>query len=273
MSKIKVPKIEELFDAGVHYGHQMRRWHPKMSKYIYAAKNGVHIIDLEKTEVKLKEATEFLFETAKQGKTIIFIGTKRQSSSVIELEAKRCGSKYVCERWLGGTITNFKIVKKSIDKLVDMMTKRQAGEYQKFTKKERLLIDIDIQKLNKRVGGLVGLNSLPGAIFVIDPKREKTAIHEARQHNIPVVGVVDTNCDPSGVDYVIPGNDDAIKSVALIVKTVADAIEEGYKEYAQGVKDQKEAEEKQALEDQEVTITPEKLKEIVPDLDKVVEED
>lgn len=230
--KYKVPKVEELFEAGVHFGHQVRSWHPSMEEYIFTSRNNIHIIDLEKTYQKLEEACEFLYNTAKSGGRIIFVGTKKQSRDVVENEAKRCGANYVNERWLGGTISNFSIIKKNVNKLVDMMKKRESGEYDKYTKKERLMLDREIAKLQRNVGGLLGLDNTPVALFVIDPRREKTAVREALQKNIPVVALVDTNSNVTNITYPIPGNDDAIKSAAIIVKSISDAIEEGYQQFA-----------------------------------------
>jgi len=232
MAKPKTPKIKELLQAGVHFGHQVRRWNPKMEPYIFAQRMGIHVIDLELTEKLLKDACEFLYEVASHGGQIIFVGTKRQAKDVITLEAKRCGAMFVAERWLGGTITNFSIIKKRIERLLDLVQKREAGELSNYTKKERLLIDREIAKLEKFFGGIVGLRGTPDAIFVVDARREKTAISEARIANVPVVTLLDTNSDPEGIDYVIPGNDDAIRSIVLIVKAVGDAVESGYKAFA-----------------------------------------
>lgn len=233
MTKYKLPKVEQLLEAGVHFGHQVRRWNPKMEKYIYSSRNNTHIIDLEQTESGLKAATEFLYETAKKGGQIILVGTKKQAREILMLEAKRAGALYVSERWLGGTLTNYKVIRKNADKLVSYLKKRESGELASYTKKERLLIDREIEKLQKYYGGIVTLRGMPQAIFVVDVKREKTVISEALAAKVPLVGLVDTNSDPTGINYVIPGNDDAIKSIAFIVKTVADAIEAGYKEYSE----------------------------------------
>jgi small subunit ribosomal protein S2 len=226
----KIPTIKELFEAGVHFGHHTRRWHPAMESYIFTVKNDIHIIDLEQSLEKLEKACEFLYETAKKGGDIIFVGTKRQCREIVELGAKRCGAKFVTERWLGGTITNFHIIKKNVDKLIDKKKGREEGAFDKYTKKERLLIDREIEKLNKNVGGLLGLKGVPAAIFVVDPKREKTAVSEAIKAGLPLVALIDTNSDPRSITYPIPGNDDAIKSTAIIVKAIADAVENGYKD-------------------------------------------
>lgn len=237
---MNIPTVNQLFDAGVHFGHQLKRWHPSMAKYIYTAKKGIHIINLEKTQSSLKEASDFLYDISKEGGQVIFVGTKKQSKEIIKNEAQRSGSFYVTERWLGGTMTNLQVIKASIKKLVNFKKDKESGELDKYTKKERLLIDREIAKLEKKVGGLVGLSNTPQALFVVDPKREKTAIKEAKNLGIKVVALIDTNSDVRDIDFPIPGNDDAIKSVALIVKTIADSISEGYKAYSEELKNQPE---------------------------------
>ncbi|KKS16687.1 MAG: 30S ribosomal protein S2 [candidate division WWE3 bacterium GW2011_GWA1_41_8] len=242
MAKYKTPKVEELLDAGVHFGHQTKRWHPKMEPYIFAVRKNIHIIDLEATDKGLKEACEFLFEKAKSGQQIIFVGTKKQAREVVENEAKRSGALYVTERWIGGTLTNFRVIKRNIDKLVGQMKDRESGELEKYTKKERLLIDREIEKQQRNIGGILTLNGDPAAMFVVDARRERTAIREAKRAGVPVVALVDTNSDPGQVDIVIPGNDDAIKSIAMILKVVSTAVEEGYKEFANKSQANKEPE-------------------------------
>ena len=237
---MNIPTVNQLFDAGVHFGHQLKRWHPSMEKYIYTAKKGIHIINLEKTQQNLKESSDYAFDIAKSGGKVIFVGTKKQSKEIIKNEATRCGAFYVTERWLGGTMTNLEVIKKSIKKLVEYKKNKELGELEKYTKKERLLIDREIDKLEKKVGGLVGMNTVPNAIFVVDPKREKTAIKEAKSLGIKVIALIDTNSDVREIDYPIPGNDDAIKSVALIVKTIADSLESGYQEYSKELSAKKE---------------------------------
>jgi small subunit ribosomal protein S2 len=232
MAKYKLPKIDELLDAGVHFGHQVKRWHPKMEKYIFGVRKNIHIIDLEQTESKLKEACDFLYEQAKNGGQVILVGTKRQARDVIEFEAKRSGALYVTERWIGGTLTNFKVIKKNIDKFVSFNKRKAEGDLERYTKKERLLIDIELEKLQRNIGGIVNMKGTPAALFVVDARRERTAIREAKRAGVKVVALIDTNSDPTGVDYVIPGNDDAIKSIAAVLKSISDAIEEGYKEFA-----------------------------------------
>jgi len=243
MAKYKLPKIQEMIDAGVHFGHQAKRWHPKMEPYIYTVNKNVHIIDLEKTEEMLEKACNFLFEQASLGKVIIFVGTKKQSKEVIENEAKRSGALFVSERWVGGTITNFETIKKNIDKLLGYIKGKEDGSFSIYTKKERLLIDREIEKLQLTYGGIASLKKAPDVLFVIDPKREKTAIREAKRSDVPVISVVDTNANPTEIDFPIPGNDDAVKSVALIVRAIADAVEEGYKEFGKSEKEKKEAQE------------------------------
>ncbi len=254
--KTKLPKVEELFEAGTHYGHQVRRWHPKMSKYIYSVQDNVHVINLEETEKLLAKAAEFLHEVATKGEQIIFVGTKRQARGIIEDTAKQCGALYVNERWLGGTMTNFKTIKKNVDKLLTHIRKKEAGEYNKYTKKERLLIDREIEKLQKIVGGLVNLNGVPSAVVVIDPRKEKTAVSESNKMGVPVVSLIDTNSDPTGIKYIIPGNDDALKSISLIMNTLANAVEEGYKDFEK-IKDKIKADKaaadkKKQAEDEEI---------------------
>ncbi len=213
----KLPDTAELFDSGVHFGHHVRRWHPYMEKYIYSVRKGIHIVDLGKTTELLEKACDYIFDLASNGGQVVFVGTKRQAREIIEIEAKRSGAYYVTERWLGGTITNFEVVRKTIEKLVSQKKNREEGMYMKYTKKERLLIDREIEKLEKLVGGLVGIKKIPAAIFVVDARREKTAIREASISGTKVISLVDTNTNPSGIDYVIPGNDDGIKAIALII--------------------------------------------------------
>ena len=230
--KYKLPSIEELIASRVHIGHQIKRWHPNMYEYIYTSKQGVHIFDLEKTLKQLEIAADALFEIASKGKKVVFVGTKRQAKDIVALEAARCGAMFVNERWLGGTVTNLPMIRKSIKKLIDYKESREKGEFTKYTKRERLLIDREIVKLEKYFGGLTALTSSPDALVLIDAKKEKTALKEAKAVNIPVIALIDTNTDPKNVTYPIPGNDDAMRSIAAILKVLGDAIESGYKEYA-----------------------------------------
>ncbi|EKD95017.1 MAG: Ribosomal protein S2 [uncultured bacterium] len=255
MSKYKVPKIEELIEAGVHFGHQIRRWHPKMEPYIYTVSKNIHIIDLEDTERLLKEACEFLYKQASEGRKIVFVGTKKQSKEIIQAEAIRSGAMFVNERWIGGTITNFPTIKKNLDKLIKYMRGKETGEFDKYTKKERLLIDRETEKMTLVYGGILTLTETPDILFVIDPKREKTAVKEAQNAGIPVVAIIDTNADPTGIDYIIPGNDDAIKSVALLMRAVSDAVEEGYKEFDKKATEQTRKAEAIVEEKEDVVVT------------------
>ena len=221
--------LQDLLKAGCHFGHQSKRWNPKMAPYIWQAKKGIHIFDLPKTAKKLKEACLAMRELVKDGKTIIFIGTKRQASAVIKEEAKKAGIFYVSNRWLGGTITNWQQIKKSIDKLVEMKEKKEKGEYKKYTKKENVLIDRDINRLTRFFEGLETLKGIPDAIFVVDIKREIAAVKEARMKGIKIFAMVDSNSDPDLVDYLIPANDDAVQSIKLIVSKLAQAVIDGKK--------------------------------------------
>ncbi len=237
--KTKIPSVDELLEAGVHFGHQARRWHPKMEPYIFEKKKEIHIFDLYKSRELLEKACEFLYGVASKGGQIIFVGTKKQASEIVLNEAKRSGAMHMSDRWIGGTITNFQTIRKNIEKLKDFLKKKDEGGLSHYTKKERLLIDREIEKLQLSVGGIVNLKSRPDALFVVDIKREKTAVREALRQQIPIVAFVDSNSDPSEISYVIPGNDDAIRSIALVVRVVADAVEEGYKEYATLLENQK----------------------------------
>jgi len=223
--------LKDLLEAGCHFGHQACRWNPKMKPYLYGVRDGIHIFDLAKTKEGLEAASAFVKATASQGGKIVFVGTKRQASSIISQEAKKAGMPYVSERWLGGIITNWDQIKKSINKLKEMKEKRQKGEYKRYTKKEQLLLDREINYLEKFFGGLVDLEKLPEALFVVDIKKEMAAVREARNKEIPIIATVDSNCDPSLVDYVIPANDDAAGSIKLIVETIAKAVEEGRKAF------------------------------------------
>lgn len=222
-----VVPLEELLEAGAHFGHQARRWNPKMAPYIYTSRDGVHIFDLVKTQQGLETACQFGEELGKQGKTLLMVGTKRQAQAIIKEEAQKAGAFYMSERWLGGVMTNWSEIKKRIDLLVEMQQKRDSGEYAKYTKRENVLIDRQIAQLTRFLGGLVGLSGLPDALFIVDIHKEVAAVKEARAKDIPVVGMVDTNSDPTLVDYVIPVNDDAVRSVKLVVGKIAEAYAAG----------------------------------------------
>lgn len=219
--------LEELLEAGCHFGHQGRRWNPKMEPYIYAKKEGVHIFDLEKTAAGLVKAMTFVADLTAQGKKIVFVGTKRQAAPIVAEEAAKAGLPFVNMRWLGGTITNWDQIKKGIARLSELETKKEKGELKKYTKKENVLFDREIDKLNRFVGGLRTLTELPAAIFVVDVKKEIAAVREARVKGISVVALVDSNADPDLVDYVIPANDDAVRSIKLIVSKLAQAAQDG----------------------------------------------
>ena len=219
--------MKQLLEAGVHFGHQTRRWNPKMAPYIFTERNGIYIIDLQKTVYKVDEAYEFVKSVAAQGKPVLFVGTKKQAQAAIADEALRCGQFYVNERWLGGMLTNYKTISTRIKRLYEIKTMEEDGTFEKLTKKEVIKLVQEKEKLEKYLDGIKEMKGMPGAMFVVDPKKEKIAIKEARILGIPIVGMCDTNCDPDDVDYVIPANDDAIRAVRLIAAKMADAVIEG----------------------------------------------
>lgn len=243
VSKYSV-KLEDLLESGAHFGHQVRRWNPRMGEYIWAARGGVHIFDLPKTAEKLVEACEFLRQSAADGKSIVMVGTKRQAADIVREEAIKSGVFHVTVRWLGGAITNWKEIRKRIDRLVDMKEKREAGEYKKYTKKEQVDIGKEIAKLERFFGGLEGLEREPDVMFVVDTHKERTAVREAVAKGVTVVGMVDSNADPALVDYVIPVNDDSARSIKLVVEKVGAAILEGKKELQKKAKKQAAADKK-----------------------------
>jgi small subunit ribosomal protein S2 len=229
--------MKQLLEAGVHFGHQTRRWNPKMKPYIFGARNNIYIIDLQKTVQLFKTAYQFVADTVSEGRSVLFVGTKKQASDAIQEEANRAGMFYINSRWLGGTLTNFVTIKKSIERLKKLEAMKADESINKFSKKEIIKLDNQMIKLLKNLGGIKEMDRLPGAIFVIDPRREKIATAEARRLGIPVVAVVDTNCDPDEVDYIIPGNDDAIRAIKLMASKMADACLEGrarWEEQARG---------------------------------------
>jgi len=225
------PSMEQLLEAGVHFGHQVRRWNPKMSVYIFGAREGVHVIDLGKTVEKLTEACDFVKKLGENGGTLVFLGSKKQARSIIIEEAERCGAMYIAERWIGGLVTNFEQTSKNIKKLRDLKSKKEAGEFKDRTKREQLLVDREIAKLTRFYGGVESLEKLPGAIFVVDVRREENACREAAKKGVPVVAICDTNADLFLVDYPIPGNDDAIKAIKIITGAIADSYLEGRQKY------------------------------------------
>ena len=224
---MSVITMKQLLEAGVHFGHQTRRWNPKMAEYIYTERNGIYIINLQKTVKKIVEAYDFIKQVAEDGEDILFVGTKKQAQESIKEEAERVGMYYVNARWLGGMLTNFKTIRKRIERLNQLKKMEEDGTFDLLTKKEATKLKLEIEKLEKYLGGIKDMKKLPGALFVVDPRKEKIAVAEAKKLGIPVVAIVDTNCDPDEVDYVIPGNDDAIRAVKLIASTMANAVMEG----------------------------------------------
>ena len=222
-----VVSMKQLLEAGVHFGHQTRRWNPKMAPYIFTERNGIYIIDLQKTVRKIDEAYAFVRDIAMEGKSILFVGTKKQAQESIEAEAKRCGMFYVNNRWLGGTLTNFRTIRTRIDRLNAIDAMEKNGQFDVLPKKEVIKLCAEREKLQKNLGGIREMRKLPGALFIVDPRKERIAVAEARALGIPIVAIVDTNCDPDEIDYVIPGNDDAIRAVKLIAGKLADAVLEG----------------------------------------------
>ena len=222
--EMNVISMKQLLEAGVHFGHQTRRWNPKMSEYIYTERNGIHIIDLQKSVGKVDEAYKAIFDVAAEGGTILFVGTKKQAQDAVKTEAERCGMYYVSERWLGGMLTNFKTIQGRINRLKDIERMSEDGTFDVLPKKEVIALKKEWEKLEKNLGGIKEMKKVPDAIFVVDPKKERICVQEAHTLGIPLVGIADTNCDPEELDYVIPGNDDAIRAVKLIVAKMADAV-------------------------------------------------
>lgn len=239
---MSVVSMKQLLEAGVHFGHQTRRWNPKMAPYIFAERNQIYIIDLSKTVKLINEAYDFVKEVVEEGKPILFVGTKKQAQESIKEEAIRAGEYYVNERWLGGMLTNYKTIETRIKRLFELEKMEENGTMELLTKKEKAILLGEKEKLERFLGGIKNMPELPGAIFVVDPKKEKIAVHEAQKLGIPVIGVVDTNCDPDEIDYVIPGNDDAIRAVKLLTSVIADAIVEA-KQGAAGDEEAEAAEE------------------------------
>ncbi len=250
-----VVAMKQLLEAGVHFGHQTRRWDPKMAEYIFQARNGIHIIDLQKTSKKLDEAYAFLKEQAEEGKTVLFVGTKKQAQECVKEAAEKCGMYYVDQRWLGGMLTNFDTIRARVQRLKDLEKMQEDGTFDVLPKKEVILLKKEMSKLERNLGGIKEMEKLPGVIFLVDPKKERIAVLEAKKLNIPIIGLVDTNCNPEEVDYAIPGNDDAIRAVKLIADVMANAVIEG----KQG--ESFEVSEEEQSSDEEVT-----------DMEQVVEE-
>ena len=224
---MSVISMKQLLEAGVHFGHQTRRWNPKMARYIFTERNGIYIIDLQKTVKKLEEAYNFVRDVATEGKPVLFVGTKKQAQDSVKEEAERAGAYYVNARWLGGMMTNFATIRRRIDRLKQLKAMEEDGTFDLLPKKEVIKLRLEIEKLEKFLGGIKDMKELPGALFIVDPRKERIAVAEAKKLGIPIVAIVDTNCDPDEIDYVIPGNDDAIRAVKLISATMANAIIEG----------------------------------------------
>lgn len=257
-----VVAMKQLLEAGVHFGHQTRRWDPKMAEYIFQARNGIHIIDLQKTSKKLDEAYAFLKEQVEEGKTVLFVGTKKQAQECVKDAAIKSGMYYVDQRWLGGMLTNFETIRTRVQRLKDLETMQEDGTFDRLPKKEVILLKKEMDKLERNLGGIKEMDKLPGVIFLVDPKKEHIAILEAKKLNIPVIGLVDTNCNPEEVDYAIPGNDDAIRAVKLIADVMANAVIEGK---------QGESFEAEESEEQVETTEPESMEEVVENAEEVTE--
>ncbi len=222
-----VVSMKQLLEAGVHFGHQTRRWNPKMAEYIFTERNGIYIIDLQKSVKKLEEAYNFVREVAAEGKNVLFVGTKKQAQDSVKEEAERAGAYYVNARWLGGMLTNFSTIRRRVARLKQLRTMQEDGTFDLLPKKEVIKLNLEIEKLEKFMGGIKDMTEMPGALFIVDPRKERIAVSEAKKLNIPIVAIVDTNCDPDEIDYVIPGNDDAIRAVKLIAGAMASAVIEG----------------------------------------------
>ncbi|HBG48746.1 MAG TPA: 30S ribosomal protein S2 [Cyanobacteria bacterium UBA9971] len=263
----------ELLEAGVHFGHQTQRWNPKMKKYIYGERNGIYIINLQQTTTMLDKAYEAAREIASKGKNVVFVGTKKQATEIIEQEATRCNSFYISRRWLGGTLTNFETIRTRIKKLNELEELRDSGHFDRLPKKEVAVMTRQIAKLNKSLGGVKKMKGMPDLLFIIDQKRELIAIKEANKLNIPIIGLVDTNCDPEDINYVIPGNDDAIRAIKLIAGKIADAVLEGkaLRESA-GVTQEETVEKVEEVKPADAGVTEEDLKVKVEGLEEVIEE-
>lgn len=230
--------MKELLEAGVHFGHQTNHWNPRMKPYVFGARNGIYIIDLQKTVDRAKAACEFVRKTAAEGKKIIFVGTKKQAKEIIESEAKRSGMFFVTNRWLGGMLTNYQTIKASIERLKKLELLKTSEDWTFLTKKEQAGIDRDLEKLRASLGGIQEMKKLPGALFIVDTSKEHIAVKEAKRLGIPTIAVVDTNCDPTGIDFVIPGNDDAVRSVSLFARLIADSCVEGARQFQEKLKAQ-----------------------------------
>ena len=256
-----VVAMKQLLEAGVHFGHQTRRWDPRMAEYIFQARNGIHIIDLQKASKKIDETYEFIKEQVEEGKTVLFVGTKKQAQECMKDAAIKSGMYYVDQRWLGGMLTNFDTIQKRIQRLKELETMEQDGTFDVLPKKEVILLKKEMEKLEKNLGGIKEMTELPGVIFLVDPKKERIAVLEAKKLGIPTVGIVDTNCNPEDLEYPIPGNDDAIRAVKLIADVMANAVIEG-----------KQGESFETVEEQEVSEEAESMEQVVSENEEKVEE-
>ena len=256
-----VVAMKQLLEAGVHFGHQTRRWDPRMAEYIFQARNGIHIIDLQKASKKIDEAYEFIKEQVEEGKTVLFVGTKKQAQECMKDAAIKSGMYYVDQRWLGGMLTNFDTIQKRIQRLKELETMEQDGTFDVLPKKEVIILKKEMEKLEKHLGGITQMTELPGVIFLVDPKKERIAVLEAKKLGIPTVGIVDTNCNPEDLDYPIPGNDDAIRAVKLIADVMANAVIEG-----------KQGESFETVEEQDVSEEAESMEQVVSENEEKVEE-
>ena len=256
-----VVAMKQLLEAGVHFGHQTRRWDPRMAEYIFQARNGIHIIDLQKASKKIDEAYEFIKEQVEEGKTVLFVGTKKQAQECMKEAAIKSGMYYVDQRWLGGMLTNFDTIQKRIQRLKELETMEQDGTFDVLPKKEVIILKKEMEKLERNLGGIKDMTELPGVIFLVDPKKERIAVLEAKKLGIPTVGIVDTNCNPEDLDYPIPGNDDAIRAVKLIADVMANAVIEG-----------KQGESFETVEEQDVSEEAESMEQVVSESEEKVEE-
>ncbi|MFC1651754.1 30S ribosomal protein S2 [Patescibacteria group bacterium] len=270
----KIPTIKEMLEAGVHFGHQSSRWNPKMHSFIFDKRNHVHILDLEKTQSELKNALDFLIKETKQGKKILFVGTKPQAKEIVKKAAQDCGMPYVVERWLGGTFTNFKTISRQVRYLQKLEEQEAKGDFEKYTKKEASILKDKIKRLNLLSGGLKEMEKLPAAIFVVDVVKEKNAVREANKLNVPVVALLDTNANPDLIDYPIPSNDDALKSLELLMGVISDAIKSAggqvkvdKKEAKKGVKETSEKDKKQTKEEKGKVKAEQNVEEVMEDLE------
>jgi len=252
-----VINMKELLEAGVHFGHQTRRWNPKMKPYIFGARNGIHIIDLQKTVRLFKTTYEFVVRTVSEGYPVLFVGTKKQGHDSIVEESERCGMFFIVNRWLGGTLTNFQTIKKSIKRLKDIERMKEDGSITRYTKKEILKMEKELFKLERNLGGIKNMDELPGAIFVVDPRREKIAVKEGRKLGIPVIAIADSNCDPDEIDFILPGNDDAIRAIRLFCSKIADACIEGHNLAEERLRAEAELLKEQEITEAEVIVSDE----------------